>query len=193
MSTHQAHAEDDPANDQPAEDEPARDGPSKIKPASDGVEQPSSMEVDAMTDKSKPQTRPRRYNQESTAPIRPQQAAFGRARRGGPSDHAPKPPAPDILEHNAPQEQSKPEPVMPGAGPKNPLLGGSRYAITVYRWKVEDGTQEAMGSILSQSLRKVLSTPSSDAYAGGVSLAQMRKITPGMQSLDHVASVRDVQ
>ena len=70
------------------------------------------------------------------------------------------------------------DPTLARTGPKNSLLLGSRYAINVYLWKVPDGTKEAVGSILSQSLQKVLLNQGPNAYAGDVSLAQMRKLTP---------------
>jgi len=77
-----------------------------------------------------------------------------------------------------PGKRPTPDPALARTGPKNSLLLGSRYAINVYLWKVPDGTKEAVGSILSQSLQKVLLNQGPNAYAGDVSLAQMRKLTP---------------
>ena len=58
-------------------------------------------------------------------------------------------------------------------------LQRSQYAIETYLWKAEG--YEATGTILSQSLQKIL-VKQPGKYAGDLTLGYMRKIVPGMSS-----------
>ncbi|KAI8931675.1 hypothetical protein NX059_011322 [Plenodomus lindquistii] len=72
--------------------------------------------------------------------------------------------------------------IPPNARPKNAILQSSRYVMYTYLWKAADGSQEATGSILSQSLQKAVLNQAPQRYAGDVSLARLRRFVPGMSA-----------
>lgn len=117
-------------------------------------------------------------------------------KEGVPTNPQPTAGAPDVTQGQAHDQDPGESPETPPGGaatsstpadgapelarPRNALLEGSRYAITVYLWKGTEGGQEAKGSILSQTLQKSILAAAPGKYAGDVTMAQMRKLAPGV-------------
>lgn len=171
----------DPATkESTAKDSATKDSTPKDAASSESgaIDQSTTAKVeDPSASATKPLQRGPRNVPRNAAPPRPDKYAFGRqradARAGTGAAKMPSPPV-----NNVP-----PPPVnnvVPKAKARNATLQSGRYAITAYVWRTGDQYVESTGSILSQSVDKLLlGAKAPGKYAGDLTLGQMRKLTPG--------------
>jgi flagellar hook-length control protein FliK len=71
--------------------------------------------------------------------------------------------------------------VVPKSHSRNKALQSGRFAINTYLWHPGGQYADATGSILSQSLEKMLSGQGhSSRYVGDLTMGQLRKLVPGI-------------
>lgn len=160
------------AKDSGTKDPATKDAASLESGAND--QSPTAKVEDPSASATKPLQRGPRNVPRNAAPPRPDKYAIGRqradARAGTGAAKMPPPPVNNVV----------PKAVVPKAKARNTTLQSGRYAITAYVWRTGDQYVESTGSILSQSVDKLLlGAKAPGKYAGDLTLGQMRKLTPG--------------